>query len=145
MHQVSPLGPMYQAGTLSGNPLGMAAGIATLAICKEPGFYESLHEKAVRLCDGFWGAASTAGIAVQIGSTGGMFGMMFSEKPVQNFDDAQAGDHDAYSKFFHAMLDRGVWLPPSGYEAMFISAAHDDASIEEIIAAARESFLAIRS
>ncbi|MCH7547553.1 MAG: glutamate-1-semialdehyde 2,1-aminomutase [Planctomycetes bacterium] len=145
MHQVSPLGPMYQAGTLSGNPLGMAAGIATLAICKQPGFYEALQEKALRLCDGFWGAASTAGIAVQIGSTGGMFGMMFSDKPVRNFDDAQAGDHDAYSKFFHAMLDRGVWLPPSGYEAMFISAAHDDASLEEIIAAARESFLAIRS
>jgi glutamate-1-semialdehyde 2,1-aminomutase len=139
MEQVSPLGPVYQAGTLSGNPLGMAAGIATLRLCGVDGFYESLQEKASILTAGLQHAAATAGVAVQTGSIGGMLGMAFTEQPVRNFVDAERCDHDLFARFFHAMLDRGVWLPPSGYEAMFISAAHDEKSIERVVLAARES------
>ena len=140
MEQVSPLGPMYQAGTLSGNPLGMAAGIATLKICGEKGFYDGLFAQAARLTEGLRGAAEKAGVALQTGALGGMLGMALLDRPVQNFADAQAADHALFARFFRAMLDRGVWLPPSGYEAMFVSAAHDDAAIDQIIAAATECF-----
>ena len=139
MEQVSPLGPVYQAGTLSGNPLGMAAGIATLRLCGVDGFYESLQERASILTAGLQHAAATAGVAVQTGSIGGMLGMAFTEQPARNFVDAERCDHDLFARFFHAMLDRGVWLPPSGYEAMFISAAHDEESIERVVLEARES------
>ncbi len=142
MEKVSPLGPMYQAGTLSGNPIGMAAGAATLRICHGEGFYESLTAKVRRLTDGL---RSVSGVPVQTGYCGGMFGLALSNKRVDNFDDAQACNHDLYAKLFHAMLDRGVWLPPSGYEAMFVSSAHDDESIAQIIAAAEESFRSIAS
>jgi glutamate-1-semialdehyde 2,1-aminomutase len=140
MEQVSPLGPMYQAGTLSGNPLGMAAGIATLNLCREGGFYERLQTHARRLADGLHEAAGEAGIAVQTGALGGMLGMAILDRPIRSFADAQAGNHDLFARFFGAMLDRGVWLPPSGYEAMFVSAAHDEAAITHVIDAARESF-----
>ena len=140
MENISPLGPTYQAGTLSGNPIGMAAGIATLRICNTPGFYETLHTQSKRLLAGLAAAAESAGVALQTGSCGGMLGVTLADKPVRNFDDAQACDHERYARFFHAMLDRGVWLPPSGYEAMFISASHDDAAVDFIIDAARESF-----
>jgi glutamate-1-semialdehyde 2,1-aminomutase len=140
MELVSPLGPVYQAGTLSGNPLGMAAGIATLTLCRADGFYGALHERARHLADGLTDAAARAGMPVQTGAAGGMLGMAFLDRPVRNFGDAQACDHARYGRFFRAMLDRGVWLPPSGYEAMFISAAHDDAAITRVLEAARESF-----
>ncbi len=140
MQQVSPLGPMYQAGTLSGNPLGMAAGIATLQLCRADGFYDQLASKAARIAEGFRSAAGEAGIKVQTGALGGMLGLALLDRPVRSFADAQAADHELYARFFQAMLDRGIWLPPSGYEAMFVSAAHDDAAIDVIIAAARESF-----
>jgi glutamate-1-semialdehyde 2,1-aminomutase len=143
MEQVSPLGPTYQAGTLSGNPIGMAAGIATLQLCKVEGFYESLDAKARRLTEGLAAAAKQAGIPLQTGYCGGMLGMALLDRPVRSFADAQAGDHQLYAKFFHAMLERGVWLPPSGYEAMFVSAAHDDEAIERIVAAAKKSFQSI--
>ena len=140
MENVSPLGPAYQAGTLSGNPIGMAAGIATLKLCNKAGFYESLHDKSTRLLSGLASAAQDAGVMLQTGSCGGMLGMALSDQPVCNFDDAQTCHHKRFAKFFHAMLDRGVWLPPSGYEAMFISAAHTDEDIDFIINAAHESF-----
>ncbi len=140
MAKISPLGPAYQAGTLSGNPIGMAAGIATLRICQEDGFYEALYAKASRLAEGLRSAAAEAGVTVQTGAMGGMLGMAILDRPVRNFADAKAADHDRFAKFFRAMLDRGVWLPPSGYEAMFVSAAHDDADITSVIDAARESF-----
>lgn len=140
MELVSPLGPMYQAGTLSGNPLGMAAGIATLGLCQENGFYEGLASKAVRLTEGLSSAAADAGVSLQSGSAGGLFGFALLDRPVRNFADAQACDHELYARFFRAMLDRGVWLPPSGYEAMFVSAAHDDDSIAAVISAAAEAF-----
>ncbi|UCG33309.1 MAG: glutamate-1-semialdehyde 2,1-aminomutase [Phycisphaerales bacterium] len=140
MEMVSPLGPTYQAGTLSGNPVGMAAGLATLRVCREAGFYASLHEKAGRLAEGLRAAAREAGVAVQTGRHGGMFGVVFSDRRPRDFADVQACDHEAFARFFREMLDRGVWLPPSGYEAMFVSAAHDDAAIGQIIEAAGESF-----
>lgn len=140
LERVSPLGSTYQAGTLSGNPLGMASGIATLELCRSEGFYERLHEKSARLAGELKAVAGDAGVSVQTASRGGMLGLSFLERPVRNFADAQSCDHEGFARFFHAMLDRGVWLPPSGYEAMFLSAAHDDASITTIIDAARESF-----
>jgi glutamate-1-semialdehyde 2,1-aminomutase len=140
MEHVSPLGPMYQAGTLSGNPLGMASGEATLRLCGEPGFYEELSRRAVALADGLRAAATGAGVHVRTGSTGGMLGLSFSDQPVRDYDGAKACDHAAFGRFFHAMLERGVWLPPSSYEAMFISAAHGDDVIEQLLEAAAASF-----
>jgi glutamate-1-semialdehyde 2,1-aminomutase len=145
MQHVSPLGSMYQAGTLSGNPLGMASGIATLRICQQNGFYEALTQKGKTLVDGVLAAASEADIAMSGGVCGGMLGLSFTESPVTNFVEAQAGDHAAYGKFFNAMLDRGVWLPPSSYEAMFLSAAHSDDDIQHIITAATESLRSLKS
>lgn len=143
MERVSPVGPVYQAGTLSGNPLGMAAGIATLELCREEGFYDALHANGGRIARGLKEMAEAAGIAAQTGVCGGMLGMALCDTPVQNFADARAADHDLFARFFHAMLRRGVWMPPSGYEAMFVSAAHDDDAIQRVLDAAHESFLEI--
>jgi len=143
MELVSPLGPMYQAGTLSGNPLGMAAGSATLNLCRAPGFYETLEKRTLRLVEGLKAAAAKAGLPIQAGGQGGMLGFFFSAKPVRSFADAQQADQARFARFFRAMLDRGVWLPPSGYEAMFTSAAHDEATIDQVIAAAAESFRSV--
>lgn len=145
MEQVSPLGPAYQAGTLSGNPLGMASGIATLNLCRTDGFYEELAAKSMAIVEGLRSAASDAEVALQGSARGGMFGISLSDRPVRNFDDAKACDHKRYAAFFRAMLDRGVWLPPSGYEAMFVSAAHDDEAIAAVLPAAQESFRQIAS
>jgi glutamate-1-semialdehyde 2,1-aminomutase len=142
MEQVSPLGPAYQAGTLSGNPVGMAAGLTTLEFCRAEGFYERLHGRASTLAEGLRSAAESAGVAAQTGATGGMLGLALSDHPVQNFEDAKAADHGLFAKFFWAMLERGVWLPPSGYEAMFVSIAHDDGVIERVLEAAEEAFKA---
>lgn len=143
MSLVSPSGPMYQAGTLSGNPVGMAAGIATLGLCQSPGFYDALHRKSMRLISELCTAAADAGVALQTGARGGLLGIAFSERPVRNFSDAQACDHKLFAKFFRAMLERGVWLPPSGYEAIFISVAHDDNAIATILDAAKDAFRSI--
>ncbi len=140
MEKVSPLGPVYQAGTLSGNPLGMAAGIATLTLCRAEGFYESLGRKTLRLADGLREAATAAGLPFQSDAAGGMLGMAFSERPIRNFAGARDADHERFARFFSAMLERGVWMPPSGYEAMFVSAAHSDEDIDQVLTAARESF-----
>jgi len=139
MDQVSPLGPVYQAGTLSGNPVGMAAGIATLKICQVDGFYDRLGVLTARLAEGLAACGREAGVSICTGSQGGMVGFSFSAEPVRNFADAQACDHRLFGRFFHAMLDRGVWLPPSGYEACFVSAAHTEADIDAVIAAAAAS------
>jgi glutamate-1-semialdehyde 2,1-aminomutase len=140
MSQVSPLGPMYQAGTLSGNPLGMAAGLATLRLCREPGFYERLHQRSTRLAAGLRNSAGKCRVPIQTAACGGLLGMAFSSQPVTNFDEAKACDHDRFARLYRAMLERGVWLPPSGYEALFISSAHGDSHIDDIIEAANESF-----
>ena len=144
MEQMSPLGPIYQAGTLSGNPVAMASGLATLRICREPGFYDRLGATATRLADGLLSAARQAGIPAAAGSIGGMLGFSFTPAPPRNFADMKAGDHARFGKFFHAMLNRGVWLPPSHYEAMFVSAAHTADDIDRVIATAGEAFEEIR-
>ncbi|UCD75156.1 MAG: glutamate-1-semialdehyde 2,1-aminomutase [Phycisphaerales bacterium] len=143
MEMVSPLGPVYQAGTLSGNPVGMAGGAATLRLCRADGFYEGLEAKTTQLAEGLLDAANAAGVPLQTGAVGGMLGVAFADKPVRNYDDAAACDHEMFGRFFHAMLQRGVWLPPSGYEAMFVSSTHDETVISRIIDAAADSFKAI--
>ena len=135
MELVSPLGPMYQAGTLSGNPVAVAAGLATLKACAD-GFYERLHASTQSLCRGISAAAKDAGVHVQAAARGGLWGFAFSEKPVTNFEDAKRADHALYAKFFHAMCEQGVFLPPSGYEAMFVSAAHGEDVTAEVVSAA---------
>lgn len=140
MELLSPLGPAYQAGTLSGSPVGMAAGIATLQICQASGFYEGLEETAARVVASFESAARENGIPLQSGHHGGMFGVFFSNRPVRNFVDARAADHARFARFFRAMLDLGVWLPPSGYEAMFVSAAHDEEALKLIDQAVHAAF-----
>jgi glutamate-1-semialdehyde 2,1-aminomutase len=143
MERLSPLGPIYQAGTLSGSPIAMAAGLATLEICSQPGFYASLGERSAQLARGLQDAARTAGITVSVGSLGGMLGVSFTPAPIRNFNDIKAGDHARFGRFFHAMLDRGVWLPPSHYEAMFVSSAHTRSHIDQVIDIARDAFVEI--
>jgi len=145
MQQVSPAGPVYQAGTLSGNPLAMAAGLATLEILEEPGAYSQLENASARVAKGLGGAASVARVPVAVNQIGSMDGMFFSGKPVLNYADATASDTAAYARFFHGMLDRGVHLPPSQFETFFVSLAHTDAVIESTIRAAAGSFAAMAS
>ncbi len=140
MRLVSPEGPMYQAGTLSGNPVAMSAGLAALRACREVGFYDALDAKCHMLTQTLVQSAARAGIAVHAQGLGGMFGLAFSDRIPRNLDDAQACDAKRFRAFFHAMLDRGVLLPPSPYEAMFITAAHDDSAIGHVLAAAEEAF-----
>ncbi len=145
MERVSPLGPMYQAGTLSGNPVGMAAGFATLKLCQHPGFYDRLEQQAQTLVDGVLAASEAVGVKMTGGARGGMLGLAFSAQPITNFDQAQAADHERYAAFFRGMLDRGVWLPPSGYEALFISAAHTSDDVQFVVDAARATLAEISS
>ncbi len=141
MELVAPAGPVYQAGTLSGNPVAMAAGLATLDQIVVPGFYESLTEKTRMLTEGIQAEADHAGIAFTTTSVGGMFGLYFSEaKEIINFEQSGAVDLERFKVFFHAMLDRGVYLAPSAYEAGFISSAHSEEQITATINAAREAF-----
>ncbi len=175
MELVSPLGPMYQAGTLSGNPVAVAAGIATMKACGQRSdsqyktdprpsgsgggetaclrarlgsgadLYDQLGASSKALADGFSAAGKAAGIATQAGSCGGLWGVAFSKETVRNFDHARRIDHALYAKFFHAMLEQGVFLPPSGYEAMFVSAAHGGEVIAEVLAAAEEAFASAKT
>ena len=141
MEQVSPSGPVYQAGTLSGNPVAMAAGLAMLDLVQAPGFHDALEAKSNALCDGLEAAARDAGVAFTTNRVGGMFGLFFSnERKVDTYDQAMACDSAAFNRFFHAMLERGVYLAPSAFEAGFLSSAHGDAEIAATIDAAREAF-----
>ena len=143
MDQVSPAGPVYQAGTLSGNPLAMTAGLETLARCSEEGFYDRLGNLTARLSRGLRDAADHHGVPLQTNAIGGMMGMAFSETPIHDFTDARAADHERYAEFFHAMLQHGFWLPPSGYEAWFISAAHTEDDVDHTIEAAEQVMKAL--
>ncbi|HYE21074.1 MAG TPA: glutamate-1-semialdehyde 2,1-aminomutase [Tepidisphaeraceae bacterium] len=144
MEQISPAGPVYQAGTLSGNPLAMAAGLATLEILEEPGAYTQLEKMSAALAKGLTEAAATAGVPVAVNQIGSMVGMFFSKIPVTNFTEATGSDTDAYARFFHAMLENGVHLPPSQYETFFVSLAHDDEAIERTLRAAARAFEAAK-
>lgn len=138
MEMVAPAGPMYQAGTLSGNPLAMRAGIETLKKLSQPGVYEELERKSQKLVDGVLAAGQKHGHDMCGGVAGGMFGWFFNKGPVKNFDQAKASDAEKFSKWHRMMLERGVYLAPSMYEAGFISTVHTDEDIEKTIAIADE-------
>jgi len=140
MQQIAPSGPIYQAGTLSGNPVAMAAGLATLELIQAPGFHEALERRTHELCDGFEQAAREAGVPLTTNRSCAMFGLFFTDKQVETFADATACDVAAFRRFFHGMLKRGVYLAPSAYEAGFLSSAHGDAEIAHTLEAAREAF-----
>ena len=141
MHQIAPLGPVYQAGTLSGNPLAMRAGLAMLTAMEREGLYEELSAKTEYLTEGLKAVAAKNGISVTTTAVGGMFGLFFTDsETITGFSDATACDVDAFGKFFHHMLDEGVYLAPSAYEAGFLSAAHTEADLDATIAAADRAF-----
>jgi len=140
MAQTAPEGPVYQAGTLAGNPLAMAAGIAALTEIKKPGFYDKLEEKSQRLGDGLIGAAHKAGVKAVLNRVGSMLGLFFTETPVRSFADAKTSDLDMFSAYYRQMLEKGIYLAPSQFEAVFVSAAHEDADIDRTIAAAESVF-----
>lgn len=140
MRQVAPSGPVYQAGTLSGNPVAMAAGLATLRLIREPGFHSRLEAATGRLCDGLEQAAREHGVTFSTSRTCGMFGLYFRARPATSFREATDIDPDAFRRFFHAMLERGVYLAPSAFEAGFVSAAHGEEEIAFTVEAARQAF-----
>jgi glutamate-1-semialdehyde 2,1-aminomutase len=145
MEVAAPVGPMYQAGTLSGNPLAMTAGIETLKILREPGVFEDLVARTQRLCDGIGEAARSAGVTVFQTQVGTMFCTYFSQEPVTNWATASQSDTERFGRFFQAMLEDGVYVAPSQFEAGFMSSAHSDKAIETTIEAARKAFKAAAS
>jgi glutamate-1-semialdehyde 2,1-aminomutase len=141
MEYLAPLGPVYQAGTLSGNPVAMAAGLKTLELISQPGFYETLSAKIETLTSGLKDRANKAGIAYTSNQVGGMFGLFFSkEEKVSSFAQVMACDQDLFKRFFHAMLAEGVYLAPSAFEAGFVSATHTEKDLEQTLAIAEKVF-----
>jgi glutamate-1-semialdehyde 2,1-aminomutase len=143
MEKIAPLGPVYQAGTLSGNPLAMRAGLATLPKLEARGFYEALDQKAQRLAEGLREALKETGGPGRVSIAGSLLTLFFTDEPVRNYSDAKRSNTERFAAFFNEMLSRGIFLPPSQFEALFVSAAHSDDDIERTIAAAGESLRAI--
>jgi glutamate-1-semialdehyde 2,1-aminomutase len=142
MERIAPVGPVYQAGTLSGNPLAMAAGLATLRALRKPGTYAALEARSRTLTEGLAADAAREGIPLATAAVGGMFGFFFHPGPVRTFDEAKKSNGEQFRAFFHAMLDAGVYLAPSAYEAGFVSLAHTPADIAATLAAAKKAFRA---
>jgi glutamate-1-semialdehyde 2,1-aminomutase len=140
MAKLAPLGPVYQAGTLSGNPVAVSAGLATLKRVLEPGFFDRLGATTERLVDGLAREARAAQVPFAAASLGGMFGIFFRDSAPRSFAEVMQCDRARFNRFFHAMLDAGVYLAPSAYEAGFVSSAHTDADLDETFAAARRAF-----
>ncbi len=141
MAQLAPEGPVYQAGTLSGNPLAMAAGLSTLELVSQPGFYDKLEQRTHQLVDGLQQLADAANIPFSYNQVGGMFGLFFSnEKHISRFEQVMNGDQERFKQFFHLMLEQGVYLAPSAFEAGFVSAAHSEQDIQQTLAAAKIAF-----
>jgi len=138
MDELAPLGPVYQAGTLSGNPLATAAGLAVLTQLDQPA-YDELETKAERLADGLRKVFADAGVSAQVTRAFTLLGVFFAEAPVHNYAGAQRADHDRYARWFHGLLERGVYVAPSGYEALFPSLAHTDADLDSTVEAASAS------
>lgn len=141
MAKLAPLGPVYQAGTLSGNPVAVAAGLATLNIVRREGFYEQLGTRTRELVEGLSAVARQSGVPFSAQSIGGMFGLYFAAQPPTSFAEVMRSDREAFNRFFHAMLQNGVYLAPSAFEAGFVSAAHGKAEIEFTLEAARRALL----
>ena len=145
MHCIAPLGPVYQAGTLSGNPIAMASGLATLEALEAPGFFQDLQAMTQRLTHGLSNLAEAAGIALSTVGQGGMFGFFFSSQdPVSNFDAVMAADPNRFNLFFHSMLDQGVYLAPSPFESGFVSAAHTSHDIDQTLEKAERAFQSLQ-
>ncbi|MES2720665.1 MAG: glutamate-1-semialdehyde 2,1-aminomutase [Pseudomonadota bacterium] len=144
MSCIAPLGPVYQAGTLSGNPIAMRAGLMTLKLISQPGFHDQLSANTRALCDGLEAAGRTAGVPITTHQVGGMFGLFFSDKPVWSYEDTTHCDVEHFKRFFHAMLEEGIYLAPSAFEAGFVSIAHTSADIANTVAAAERALLATR-
>jgi len=140
MSVLAPLGPVYQAGTLSGNPVAVTAGLATLKLIQAPGFYDKLTAQTAKLMDGMKQAAQKAGVTFSAQSVGGMFGLYFSASNPTSYAEMMLADKTGFNKFFHSMLDSGIYLGPSAFEAGFVSAAHTDADIEQTVQAATTAF-----
>ncbi|MDX1459731.1 MAG: glutamate-1-semialdehyde 2,1-aminomutase [Xanthomonadales bacterium] len=137
MELVAPSGPVYQAGTLSGNPVAMAAGLANLDLITTPGFYEMLNERSAQLVEGMASAAQTAGVAMHFSRVGGMFGLFFTDQDeVTTFSEVMKCDIEAFKRFFHGMLEAGIYLAPSAFEAGFVSASHTEQDIRDTVRAA---------
>ena len=144
MERIAPLGPVYQAGTLSGNPVAMSAGLKTLELLSAPGFFEDLEAKTERLANGLVEVAKRAGVPLTANCVGGMFGIFFTDAPqVTSYAQTTACNVDQFKRFYHAMLARGVYLAPSAFEAGFVSAAHTDADLDSTLTAAAEAFAAV--
>jgi glutamate-1-semialdehyde 2,1-aminomutase len=143
MERIAPLGPVYQAGTLSGNPVAVAAGLATLTLVETPGFQEGISQTAKTLTLGLLEQARRAKVVFSAQAIGSMFGLYFRATPPTSFAEVMQCDREKFNRFFHAMLERGVYLAPSAYEAGFVSAAHGEAEIEETLRAARASFASL--
>lgn len=143
MSRLSPLGPVYQAGTLSGNPIAMAAGLKTLELISAPGFYDQLSAKVTTLMTGLKERAAAAGIPLTTNQAGGMFGIFFTDQQVTNYEQATACNQDQFKAFFHGMLERGVYLAPSAFEAGFVSIMHTDEHLQTTLDAAADTFAAI--
>jgi glutamate-1-semialdehyde 2,1-aminomutase len=143
MAKVAPEGPVYQAGTLSGNPLAMAAGCATLDALDAPGVYERLEALGRRLEEGLVRAAESAGVTLTVNRVGSLLTGFFCEGPVNDWGGAKRADTARFGRFFHAMLDRGFYLPPAQFEALFLSLAHTEADVDRTVAAAAEALAAV--
>ena len=145
MDMVAPAGPVYQAGTLSGNPCAVAAGTATLKSLEAQGTYDQLEKQCQVLEDGLLEALKDAGLTGRVQRVGSMLTLFFNDgSPVKNFADVSACDHELFGKWFHQMLQRGIYLPPSGYEAWFVSITHNAEDVERTVDAARSAFRAIQ-
>jgi len=145
MRAIAPLGPVYQAGTLSGNPVAVAAGLATLKLVQVPGFYDRLAATTRALCEGLARAAQERGIPFSAASVGGMFGIFFRATPPASFAEAMQCDTETFNRFFHAMLAAGFYLAPSAFEAGFVSSAHGEAEVGRTVGAAKKVFAGLRA
>jgi len=145
MRAIAPLGPVYQAGTLSGNPVAVAAGLATLKLVQVPGFYDRLAATTRALCEGLARTAQECGIPFSAASVGGMFGIFFRATPPGSFAEVMQCDTETFNRFFHAMLAAGIYLAPSAYEAGFVSSAHGEAEIGRTVGAAKKVFAGLRA